>query len=238
MKKAIVIGATSGIGKALAKMLTANGWLVGITGRREEFLTALKNEKPDSYIARQFDITDTKETETKLEELVKELGGLDMLFLSSGSGNINGRLIFDVEKETIDTNVTGFTFISDWTYRFFEKQGFGHFAAITSVAGLAGDAVAPSYSATKAYQINYLEGLRKKAAKSKKQIQITDIRPGFVDTAMAKGEGLFWVSPVEKAAKQIYKALLSKKKIAYITKRWIIVGIILKFLPRFISDKI
>lgn len=230
MKKAIVIGATSGIGRGLAKMLADNGWTVGITGRRAELLEELKKEKPESFITKQFDVTDLTETEAKLQELVEELGGLDLLFLSSGNGNINGRLIFDIEKETIDVNVTAFTFIADWAYRFFEKQKFGHFAAITSIAGLMGDDIAPSYSATKAFQINYLEGLRKKAAKSKKPIIITDIRPGFVDTAMAKGEGLFWVAPVNKAVKQIYKALLSKKKVAYITKRWRLIGIILKFL--------
>ncbi|MCL1971871.1 MAG: SDR family NAD(P)-dependent oxidoreductase [Endomicrobia bacterium] len=237
MKKAIVLGATSGIGKGIAKKLADNGYIVGITGRRKELLEELKNEKPDSFIAKQFDITDIKDTEAKLQELVKELGGLDLLFLSSGTGNINGRLIFEIEKETIDTNVTGFTFIADWVFRFFENQGFGHFAAVTSVAGLRGDGTGPSYGATKAYQINYLESLKQKAVKSKKPIIVTDIRPGFVDTAMAKGEGLFWVAPVEKAVKQIYKALLSKKQVAYITKRWVIIGFILKVMPKCIYNR-
>ena len=237
MKKAIVVGATSGIGKGIAKELANNGYIVGITGRRKQLLEGLKNEKPDSFIIKSFDITDTKAAEEKLEELVKELGGLDLLFLSSGTGEINGRLIFEFEKMTIDTNVTGFTFIAGWVFRFFEKQGFGHFAAITSVAGIRGSYGCPSYNATKAYQINYLEALRQKAFRSKKPIIITDIRPGFVDTAMAQGEGLFWVAPVEKAVKQIYKALLSKKQAAYITKRWFIIGAVLKIMPKFIYNR-
>ena len=238
MKKAIVVGATSGIGRGIAKILADNGYIVGITGRRAGLLEELKNEKPDSFIVKSFDITDIKETETKLQELVKELGEVDLLFLSSGTGDINGRLIFEIEKMTIDTNVTAFTFIADWIFRFFEKQGFGHFAAVTSVAGIRGNYICPSYNATKAYQINYLEALRQKAFRSKKPIIITDIRPGFVDTAMAKGEGLFWVAPVDKAVKQIYKALLLKKHAAYITKRWRLIGIVLKIIPDFIYKKL
>jgi short-subunit dehydrogenase len=237
MKKAIVAGATSGIGKGIAKMLAENGYRVGITGRRAALLEELKNENPDAFIAKQFDVTNLQMTGEKLDELVKELGGLDMFFLSAGSGDINGRLIFEIEKAAIDVNVTAFTFIAGWAFRFFEKQGFGHFAAVTSVAGIRGSYVCPSYNAAKAYQINYLESLTQKAVRSKKPIIITDIRPGFVDTAMAKGEGVFWVAPADKAVKQIYKALLSKKQTAYITKRWKIIGMLLKIIPKFIYNK-
>lgn len=71
--------------------------------------------------------------------------------------------------------------------------------------------MAPAYSATKAYQINYMETLRKKAFKSGGHITVTDIRPGLVDTAMAKGDGLFWVMPVNKVANQIISAIRKKK---------------------------
>jgi short-subunit dehydrogenase len=66
---------------------------------------------------------------------------------------------------------------------------------------------------------------------------VTDIRPGLVDTEMAKGEGLFWVMPVEKTVRQIYKAIISKKKVTYVTKRWRLIAIILKRIPRPIYDK-
>jgi len=100
--------------------------------------------------------------------------------------------------------------------------------AISSVAGIRGSRQAPSYNATKSYQINYLEGLRQKSIKSKKPIFVTDIRPGLVDTDMAKGDGLFWVMSVEKVTKQIFKAIKNKSKVAYVTKRWGLIGRLLK----------
>lgn len=91
--------------------------------------------------------------------------------------------------------------------------------------------MAPAYSATKSYQINYMEALRKKAFKNGGHIIITDIRPGLVDTAMAKGEGLFWVMPVEKVARQIVVAIRKRKSVVYVTKRWYFIAIINRFIP-------
>lgn len=237
MKKAIIIGATSGIGKALAKTLINDNYNVGITGRRTELLNELKAENTEKYYIQTLDVADTERAIEAIEKLVEELGGLDLLIISSGTGDINKTLDFQIEKRTIDVNVTGFTSIADWTFNFFEKQKYGHLVVISSVAGLRGEWQAPSYNATKAYQINYAEALRKKAKKVKSQIFVTDIRPGFVNTDMAKGEGLFWVANVDKAVKQIYSAIRRKKRVAYITKRWCFVAMILKRLPNFIYDK-
>lgn len=238
MKKAIIVGASSGIGKSLAILLAENGYIVGVTGRKTELLEELKNTKPDSFLVKTFDANYTKTAVAKLEELTKELGGLDLLVLSAGIGDLNDKLEFEIEKKTIDLNVTGFTNIMDWTFNYFEKQESGHLVAISSAAGLRGSRQAPSYNATKSYQINYLEGLRQKAKKSKKPIVVTDIRPGLVDTAMAKGEGLFWVMPIEKVVKQIFSAIQRKKKVIYVTKRWGILARILKVLPRAVYDRL
>ena len=237
MKKAIIIGATSGIGKGLAKILVDNNYKVGITGRRTKLLDELKSQNTNSYYTRTFDITDTKIIVENLDALTTELGGLDLLIISSGTGDLNEKLDFEIEKRTIDTNVTGYTCIANWTFNYFENQKSGHLVAISSVGGLRGSRIAPAYNATKAYQVNYLEGLRQKARKLNQQIYVTDVRPGFVDTDMAKGEGQFWVAPVEKATQQIFDAIKQKKKIAYITKRWRLIAIILKRIPRQIYDK-
>ena len=237
MKKVIIVGATSGIGKELAILFAENNYLVGITGRRTKLLEELKAENPEKYLIKTFDITETNTSTIKLQELVFELGGLDMIVISSGTGEINEQLDFNVEKQTIDTNISGFTCIADWAFRYFNEQKSGQIVAITSIGGLRGSGNAPAYNASKAYQINYMEGLRKKANKLTFPIHITDIRPGLVDTDMAKGDGLFWVMPVKKAVKQIYSAVQKKKKVAYVTKRWKIVAFIMKNLPRFIYDR-
>ncbi|MDR1270510.1 MAG: SDR family NAD(P)-dependent oxidoreductase [Planctomycetaceae bacterium] len=230
IKNAIIIGATSGIGRALAGLLINDNYKVGIMGRRTKLLEELKLENPEQYFIKTLDITEIDKITEKIEELVKELGGLDLLIISSGTGEINKTLDFEKEKKTIDTNVTGFTCVADWTFNFFKKQKYGHLVIISSIGGLRGNWAAPSYNATKAYQINYTEGLRQKATKMKEQVFVTDIRPGLVDTDMAKGEGLFWVMNVEKVARQIYNAIKKKKKVQYVTKRWYFIAMILKLI--------
>jgi len=237
MKKAIVVGASSGIGKELAINLSNSGYRTGITGRRIELLKQLKTSNPENFIIKTFDITNTENSIICLEELVTELGGLDLLIISSGTGDLNDTFNFEMEKPTIETNVTGFTNIADWCYNYFEKQNSGHLVAITSIAGLRGAKAAPAYNASKAYQIKYLEALRQKAVSTKKEITITDIRPGFVDTPMAKGTGLFWVATPAKAAKQIMTAIIKRKKIAYITKRWTYAAFAFQIIPDFIFNR-
>lgn len=238
MKKVIIIGATSGIGRELAKIYSSSGYKVGITGRRENLLLELKSENPNSYVIKSFDISLSDTNVKNLGELVSELGGLDLIVINSGTGNGNDSLDFKIEKETIDTNVLGVTEISDWAFNYFRKQGYGQIAFVSSIAGMRGGRFAPAYSASKAFIINYAEGLRQKAKHLKLPIYITDIRPGFVDTPMAKSENKFWVATPQKASKQIYSALNRKKKIAYITKRWIIFAYILKLLPKWVFDRI
>lgn len=237
LKKAIIVGASSGIGKELARILVSNNYKVGITGRRLELLEEIKKENPEKYFVKSFDISIPFNSSQNLNELVNELGGLGLLVISSGTGNPNENLEFEIEKLTLDTNVYGVTEIADWGFNYFRKQGFGHLAVISSVAGLRGGRFATVYAASKAYQMNYFEGLRQKVKKLKIPFYVTDIRPGFVDTAMAKSDYKFWVSSPQVAAKQIYGALMKKKKIAYITKRWILIAYIMKLLPKWIYDK-
>jgi short-subunit dehydrogenase len=237
MKKAIIVGATSGIGKELANVLANNNYKVGITGRRTQLLQELKQHNPDQFVVRTFDVTETDAVPGHLQELVNELGGLDLLVLSSGTGELNKPLDFKIEKGTIDVNVSGFTCVTDWSFNYFWKQKAGHFVNISSIAGIRGSGIATAYNASKAFQINYLEGLRQKATKLKLPVTITDIRPGFVDTPMAKGEGQFWVVPVEKAAAQIFGVIRKKKRVAYISKRWWLIAILLKLIPKFLYEK-
>lgn len=231
MKKIIIIGATSGIGRGLAEQYTQEDFLIGITGRRENLLKDICALDKDKLFYQVCDITHTKSCISSLETLVQEMGGMDILIICAGTGEVNPELSYQLEEPTLLTNVVGFTNIADWGFRYFEQQKSGHLVAISSVGGTRGSGVAPAYNASKAYQINYMEGLRQKATKLRYPIYTTDIRPGFVDTAMAKGEGLFWITPVDKAVKQIKKAIHKKKKVAYISRRWKYVAVLFRNLP-------
>ncbi len=236
-KKAIIVGASSGIGKALAILLAQQGYTVGITGRREELLHEIKSLYPDRIIPMVADATQPKADE-ELVTLVQQLGGLDLLVISAGVAFINKTLDFTLEDSTNQLNVVAFTKLANWGMHFFERQGHGHIANISSVASRRGGRHAPAYHASKAYQSNYFEGLRQRFHKRKLPIVTTDIRPGFVDTAMAKGNGLFWVATKEKAARQIYRALQQKKAVVYITKRWRIIAFIFSNMPKWMHKRL
>lgn len=231
MKRAIVIGATSGIGRAVAERLAAGGYRVGVTGRRRALLDELAAANPDAFCSMVADVTDPAASCAALDALAGELGGVDLCVVSAGAGELNPGLDYALEEPAIRTNVVGWTAAVDWAYRLFERQGGGHLVVVTSVGGLRGGGGAPAYNASKAYQINYAEGLRQRAAKSRLPLYITDVRPGFVDTAMAKGDGLFWVMPVEKAVRQIVRAVRRRRRVAVVTRRWRIAAWLLRHMP-------
>ena len=233
----IIIGATSGIGKALFENYVTKDNIVAIVGRRTKLLEQLQKEHPSNTIIATADVTNRLEIGHTIESLLQELRQIDMAIVCSGVGEINPLLDYTIEKPTIETNVMGWTFVTDMLYNIFEHQKQGHLIAITSVGGLRGEPMSPAYSASKAYQINYMEALRKKAFKDNGNILVTDIRPGLVDTAMAKGDGLFWVMPVEKVAKQICHAIQKHKSMAYVTTRWHILASIIKMLPYWIYKR-
>jgi short-subunit dehydrogenase len=237
MKKAIILGATSGIGKELARVLTANNYKVGITGRRVELLEELKSEDPNLFIAKAFDISDETVTVEILDELAMELGEIDLIVICSSIFERNNELSIPIDKKTIDINVSGFTYVANWAFKYFENQKRGHLLGITSISGLRGSAKAPAYSASKAYQIAYLQAFRQKVFKMKLPIIITDIRPGIIDTEMNNGYDFFWKSSVKKTAYQIFKAIHKKRKMTYVTKLWIIPGSFFRAIPDFIYNR-
>lgn len=238
MKTAIIIGATSGIGENLTKLLVQDGWNVGVTGRRLRLLEELKEFSPQKIILQQQDIKQTSKTKEVLGNLFSQLGGVDLVIVSSGVSELNRPLDWEIEQNVIETNVNGVAKIYQFIFNEFRKQNHGHLVGISSLAAIRGNRYCPSYSASKAFQANYLEALRCISKNEKLNIDITDIQPGFVDTPMAKGEGLFWVSNVEKASQQIYSAIKKRKRKAYITKRWTIIAFLMKWMPNWIWERL
>ena len=239
MKKAIIFGATSGIGKELALLLVKDNYKVAITGRRLEKLEEVRKLFPNQILIKQNDIQQINEVEKVFNEIIEEFTTIDIIIQSSGVGIINPKLDWVAENKTIQTNVVGVTKLYGLAYNLFRRQQFGHLVGISSIASLRGNRGAPAYFSSKAYQKAYLESLyfKTKTIKSKK-IFITDIRPGFVDTKMALGNGVSWMVPLKKASKQIYNAIKKKKRVAYISKRWNLIAFALKITPAWLLKKI
>ncbi len=231
MKRAVVVGASSGIGREVALELSRRGYRLGLAARRINLLENLKNELPGPSEIEMMDLAQPEETIARLGRLVESLGGMDLIVISSGTGHINKELEWSPEKETIEVNALGFAAVAGFAARYFLARGEGHIAGISSIAALRGSADAPAYAATKAFASNYLEGIRVRMRKAGARVTVTDVKPGFVDTAMAQGDGLFWVAPPRKAAEQICRAIRKKKSHVYVTRRWRLVAWLFKSLP-------
>jgi len=238
MKKAIVIGASSGIGRELAKVLSGNGYAVGVMARRSLLLNELRNEIKGQVLVQEIDAADTETAMGILASFIEKMGGIELVVISAGIGDINDDLKWPLERETIRTNVTGFAALANVAIHHFINKGAGHLVCISSIAALRGGRESPAYNASKAFESNYLEGLRQKVRKLGLPITITDIKPGFVKTAMAKGDGIFWAADADKAAMQIYEAIKRRKSSAYITRRWRLVAWLIKLLPGFVFERL
>jgi NADP-dependent 3-hydroxy acid dehydrogenase YdfG len=230
-KKAIIVGASSGIGLEVAKLLIAEGWRLGIAARREEPLQALQATAPEHVEVMAIDVTQP-EAEQQLMQLVEKLGGMDLYFHASGIGKQNRTLEPDIELNTVQTNAVGFTRMIGAAYRYFAERGEGHIAAITSIAGTKGLGPAPSYSATKALQATYLQALEQQARQRGLHIRFTDIRPGFVDTALLSGTFRYpMLMRPEAVARDIVNSIHHHRHVRVIDVRYCILTFFWRLIP-------
>lgn len=231
VKRAVIIGASSGVGRALAREMARRGCVVGATGRREHLLQELHAENPERIFIKSFDVCDSMQAVAKMEELIGEMGGMDIAVISAGTGFVNPELEWEGECDTIDVNVRGFAAMACFAMRYFYSQNRGHLVGISSIAAIRGDADAPAYGASKAFVSMYLDSLRQNARRRGIPVFVTEIQPGFIDTEMAKGEGLFWVATPETAARQILCDIEKKRHHGYISRRWRIIAWLMRITP-------
>jgi short-subunit dehydrogenase len=236
MKRAIVIGATSGIGKEVARILAAKGWKVGIAGRRETLLEQLQASDPDSFEYEVLDVT-MEDAPDRLESLISKTGGMDLYFHSSGYGMINPELDPEQQMITVETNITGFVRLINVAFHYFREQKHGHIAAITSVAGTRGMGVNAAYSSSKRFQMTYLTALAQLSENLKYNIRITDIRPGFVKTEFLHHNYPLCMEAPYVAGK-IVRGLLKGKRHMIIDWRYRFVVFAWKMIPERIWEKI
>lgn len=238
MKKAIIIGATSGIGQEVAKGLLLQGWKVGVAGRRQSSLEAFRTIAPDNIETEVLDVTKDDATE-KLHKLIEKLGGMDLFLLSSGIGYQNIELNPDIELQTVSTNVEGFTRMVTAAFQYFHLHSGGHLAVISSIAGTKGLGVAPAYSATKRFQNTYIDALEQLAHMQKLNIRFTDIRPGFVSTDLLNdGKRYPLLMNPRKVATHIIRALNRKQRVVIVDWRYALIVFFWRMIPRCIWKRL
>ena len=236
MKKAIIIGATSGIGQEVAKCLLLEGWKIGVAGRRQSSLENLQRAAPDQI--QTLDVTQEDAGE-KLNMLIDKVGGMDLFLLSSGIGFQNMDLNMEVELNTAHTNVEGFIRMVDTAFMYFKKNGGGHLAVISSIAGTKGLGVAPAYSATKRFQNTYIDALEQLSHLQKLHIRFTDIRPGFVATDLLNdGTHYPLLMDAAEVGRHISWSLKRKQRVAVIDWRYRILVFFWKMIPRWMWKRL
>lgn len=238
MKNAIVVGASSGIGRELARVLATNGYGVGLTARRLDLLQELAAELPSPTWVRQMDVSDTESAMKGLSELIDEMGDVELFILNAGVGFTNWDLEWGPESDTIGVNVAGFAATANVAVRHLVKRGGGSLAGISSILALRGYGESPAYGASKAFMSNYLGGLRHTLARQGVSIAVTDVQPGYVDTDLVKNENPFWMATPQKAARQIFNAIRGRRKHVYITRRWRLIAWLFRILPDWIAHRL
>ncbi len=243
-KRAIVIGASSGIGAALLHELAHQGYTVAAVARREALLkelcdsinTATTNNS-DDIRARPYShsVTNYEEIPTLFQTIVSDLGGLDLVIYNAGVQPVVAldEYNFEKDKTMIDVNLLGaIAWLNETAVRF-ERTGQGHIVGIGSIAGERGRVGSPAYNTSKAALHTYLESLRNRLAKY--GANVTTIKPGFVDTILLENAAkTFWVISPAEAAAQIVKAIRRKRQTVYVPARWGLVLLIIRHIPSFI----
>lgn len=236
-KRAIIIGASVGMGKELAKKLAADGYIVGMTARRIELLEEIQKEIPtQSYIA-QMDISQPEESIKTLNDLIAQIGGLDLMIIAA-TGFWNCDFQDNDWKKSLPVlavDVVGFFALARTAFNFFENQGYGHLVGFSSIDGIRGVSSCPAYSASKAFCSRYLEAERNKYLQKNIPIHVTELCPGFInsrgDLDYTQLPNAYWVESLDDAMHDILQAIKNKEHVAYITRRWQKVAQLLHHIP-------
>ncbi len=236
-KRAIIVGATSGIGLEIAKVLSEQGWSIGIAGRRMELLKEIQKNVPNTIAIRRIDVNQTEAT-AELEALINEMGGMELYFHSSGIGFQNPSLDMEKEVNTTITNVVGVTRMLNVAFKYFQAHPKkpGHIAVISSIAGTKGLGAAPAYSASKRYVNHYLECLTQLCTiKGITHIHIHDIRPGFVRTALL-GDGNPYPMQLEArpVAQEIVRGIQKNHSIITVDWKYRVLVFFWRLIPRWL----
>jgi short-subunit dehydrogenase len=234
-QRGIIIGASGGLGAALARRLAREGYILALLARRKGMLDALCNEinqAADEQLAHAYvhDVTDYDEIPNLLRRIVADLGGLDLVVFVAGINYPPGgmdKYNFENDRRMIETNLIGAMAWLNPVAAMFQSAKAGQIVGIASVAGDRGRVGNPGYNTSKAGLATYLEALRNRLTRY--GVNVLTVKPGFVKTEMikaAQGPTPFAISP-EEAAEDIWKAMKRRKQVIYTPSiwRWIMLAI-------------
>ena len=232
-KRAIVIGATAGMGRETARLLMQDGYCVGCVGRRQARLDELKSEFGERCLPCMIDMGSDKAIE-QLEHLIQKMGGCDLMVVCISASADRSREVHnslrESERRAIQVDLLGFWRAATVAVEHFNKQKAGHLVGVSSILGVV-PVGCPDYSGSKAFMQRYMEALRNQYEQKALSIQVTDIVPGYVAVEWEPSGESFWEADVKTAGRQIFDAIKSRKKTAYITKRWRFVAWLWRVMP-------
>jgi len=240
-RRAIVVGASSGMGAAICRQLAGEGYRVAALARRGDQLEALAEsvaDAPGEILPRTHDVSDTAAVPALFEELVRELGGLDLYVFAAGIMPEVGPSEYDTEVDLrmLDINFGGCVAWTNPVASLFRTQRWGTIIGISSVAGERGRKGNPMYGSTKAAMNHYLESLRNRLGDV--GVHVCTIKPGFIETAMTEGKDVFWLITAESAARQILAAARNRVNERFVPLRWGLVMFVIRNIPSFIFRKL
>lgn len=233
MKKIIIMGASSGIGLALAEAFASRGVRIGVAARSQAPLCRLAEKYPGMVETASIDVTDP-EAPRGLHELIGRLGGMDLYIHVAGIALRNPDLDPDIEVRVAETDAVGLARMVSAAFRYFMTEGnAGQIAAVTSVAGTRGIGELSAYSASKSFASTYLEALQQLARTRKLPIAVTDIRPGWTRTPLIDPDKSYMLEmQLERVVPDILRAIARRKRVAVIDWRWAMVCGLWRLLPR------
>lgn len=243
-RRGIIIGASIGLGAALARKLAREGYTVALLARNEEKLNALCNEiNTDGQRALAFvhDVSEYEKVPGLLRKIVAELGGLDLLVFVAGVNYPPGgmdKYNFENDRKMVEVNLIGAMAWLNPVAEMFQSAKAGQIVGIASVAGDRGRVGNPGYNTSKAGLATYLEALRNRLTRH--GVNVLTVKPGFMKTEMlkaAQGATPFAIEP-EKAADDIVKAMKKRKQLIYTASIWRWIMLAIQHTPSFIFRRL
>jgi len=244
--RAVIVGASSGIGAALALRLAREGYSVALLARRADQLKSVCDQINSASgetraLAYTHDVTDYESIPALLQRITVDLGGLDLFVYNSGIQRMVAADEFDfaADREMLEINTLGALAWLNPVASMFQAMRAGQIVGISSVAGDRGRVGAPAYNTSKAALTTYLEALRNRL--TRQGVNVLTIKPGFVDTDILKAAGAkrtFWVISPEQAADGIWKAIKSRKQTVYIPGQWGLLMLVIRHIPSVIFRRL